>query len=548
MERSSGVLMHISSLPNEYGIGSFGKSAYDFVDFLVETGQTYWQILPLTTTSFGDSPYSSYSAFAGNTHLIDLDLLVKADVLDERDLEDIQIKADAKKVDYIEVANVRRPLLEKAVQAFIKNKGLETEAYESFVTDNAFWLIPFAEFMTVKENQGDTPWYEWDDDFRNYEQDFIKEYCLEHETQMNYHLVTQFWFLEQWLSLKEYANNVNILFVGDIPIYVARDSVEMWESSHLFLVDEDKNPTLVAGVPPDAFSDTGQYWGNPIYDWEYMRKHNYEWWVQRTKENFKLYDVVRIDHFRGFESYWAIPFGAESAKEGSWVKGPDYELFKQIKKELGELKIIAEDLGFITEEVIDLREATGFPGMKILQHGFSGKDSLDLPHHYGQNTIAYVGTHDNPTALEWYQLHTTLEQRDQLDLYLNRRSGEQVTDALNRGIAGSQSRIVIYTMQDLLHLGEEARMNRPSTIGDNWDWRMTENALTVDVEERLRDWTETYFRLNERLLDKEEDAVEFFEDTESLVEHTEDVVDEVIEKMEVIVNKKEKNIEGEQDD
>ncbi len=525
MERTSGVLLHISSLPNEYGIGTFGKSAYGFVDFLVETEQTYWQILPLTTTSFGDSPYQSFSAFAGNTHFIDFDLLIEEGVLTKKDVQDINFGDNPEKVDYHRIFNERRPVLDQAVLNFVANGGLKTKEFNDFVENNAIWLEPFVQYMTIKEGQGLRAWYEWPEEFRQYDEETVLAYCEKHQEVVNYHRVTQYWFFKQWSALKEYANANHIQIIGDIPIYVSRDSVEMWQTPELFLVDEKGNPTGVAGVPPDVFSADGQYWGNPIYDWAYMEENNYEWWVLRMSESFKLYDVVRIDHFRGFESYWEIPFGSETAITGEWKEGPGNRLFDQIEKELGDLKVIAEDLGFITEEVVEMREKTGYPGMKILQNGISGQDNLDLPHHYTPNTIAYVGTHDNRTALDWYLNQADLEARDQLDLYFNRRPGEPIADALNRGIAASPSHIVVYMMQDLLRLGEEARMNIPSTIGDNWDWRMKEEAITVDLKERLLQWTETYFRVNESLLTEEEvlpdEEKAVFEEAKSLQERTE---------------------------
>lgn len=503
MERTSGVLLHISSLPNKYGIGSFDQTAYDFVDFLVETGQKYWQILPLTTTSYGDSPYQSFSAFAGNPHFIDLERLVKEGYIKESAVEEADFGDNPLKVNYEKIFKNRRPLLTEAVSKFVEEEGLKTEEYQHFITENESWLMPFAQYMTVKEGQGLKPWYEWPEKFRKYDQKIVQGYCTENKDELNYHLVTQYWFFKQWQSLKTYANKHNIFIIGDMPIYVARDSVEMWTTPELFLVDKKGKPTAVAGVPPDAFSAVGQYWGNPLYDWEYMSQTDYEWWVQRMRESFKLYDAVRIDHFRGFESYWEIPFGAETAATGEWKLGPGVRLFHKITKELGELKIIAEDLGYITDEVIAMREDTGFPGMKILQNGFSGADSLDLPHHYEKNTIAYVGTHDNPTALDWYLNYANAEQRDQADLYLKRCAGEHISDALNREIATSQSKIAIYVMQDLLHLSQEGRMNIPSTIGDNWDWRMTTEAITIDVKEKLLQWTQTYFRLNEAFNQKQ---------------------------------------------
>lgn len=524
MERTSGVLLHISSLPSEYGIGSFGKTAFDFVDFLVETKQKYWQILPLTTTSFGDSPYQSFSAFAGNTHFIDFDLLINEGVLTEEDLEGYDFGDNPVKVDYQKIFNQRRPLLNLAVENFIAKQGLEQEDFKQFVEDNNVWLKPFVQYMTVKEAHGLKPWYEWPDKFRNYDESTIEEYVQNNEDQKNYHMITQYWFFKQWTNLKEYANDNKILIVGDIPIYVARDSVEMWTTPELFKVDENGDPTGVAGVPPDSFSADGQYWGNPIYDWEYMEESDYKWWVLRMEESFRLYDLVRIDHFRGFESFWEVPYGSATAQTGEWKEGPSTRLFDQIKKELGELDVIAEDLGFITEEVIEMRNQTGFPGMRILQNGFYGEDNLDLPHQYDWNSIAYVGTHDNPTALDWNLNFANSEQRDQADVYLNRKPGEHIADAMNRGIAASQSRIVIYMMQDLLRLGAEGRMNIPSTIGDNWDWRMTSDSVTADVQEKLLQWTETYFRVNDELLaedaevsDEEKDE---FEPAEELAKRT----------------------------
>lgn len=497
MERESGVLLHISSLPSKYGIGSFGKAAYDFVDFLVETRQTYWQILPLTTTGYGDSPYSSYSAFAGNTNFIDFDLLIEAGHLAEEDLTDIHFGSNPNKVDYNLLNIERRPLLEKAVSHFTKEGGLEKSAFVDFTSENKKWLKPFAEYMTVKENFEQQAWFNWPEEYRMYDEKTIEDFCAQHQELMTYHYVTQFWFSEQWHQLKKYANDHFISIIGDIPIYVAHDSVEMWTASELFLVDESRTPLFVSGTPPDAFSDEGQYWGNPLYDWEYMEENEYEWWVWRVKASFNLYDVVRLDHFRGFEAYWQIPYKAPSAKDGKWVKGPDKTLFKTLNEKLGKLNIIAEDLGYITEEVEELLEFTGYPGMTILQHAFNGvNENEHMPHLYTNNLVSYVGTHDNETAYGWYLDSSNQAGRDLLDLYLNRKPGEHVADAFNRALAASVSDTIIYSMQDLLRLDNRARMNRPSTIGDNWDWRMEEKDLSIDLKERLILWTKTYFREN----------------------------------------------------
>ena len=501
-KRQSGVLMHISSLSGKYGIGSFGQSAYDFVDFLVRTKQRYWQILPLGTTSYGDSPYQSFSAFAGNTYFIDFDILIEEGLLNEADVKGADFGDDPRKVDYAKIFDARRPIMEKAVARFLKADDLSD--YESFVEQNAAWLEVFAEYMAIKEHFDNLAWTEWPDEaIRRREPASLASYREKLADKLTYHRVTQYLFFKQWLRLKAYANEHHIEIVGDMPIYVAADSADVWAQPHFFKTDAVGKPTCVAGCPPDEFSETGQLWGNPIYDWEAMDKDGYAWWIERLRESFKIYDIVRIDHFRGFESYWEVPAGSETSASGKWVKGPDYKLFAAVKEALGDLNIIAEDLGFMTDEVIELRERTGFPGMKILQFAFNPDDeSIDSPHLAPNNSVMYTGTHDNNTVLGWYKDEIDDATRQYMAQYTNRKEYETVPHAMLRTIFASVSFMAVATMQDLLELDSAARMNYPSTIGGNWTWRMTAEELNPIVEGELYSLTKTYRRMNTDLINK----------------------------------------------
>ncbi|MBZ2020162.1 4-alpha-glucanotransferase [Streptococcus sanguinis] len=501
-KRQSGVLMHISSLPGKYGIGSFGQSAYDFVDFLVRTKQRYWQILPLGTTSYGDSPYQSFSAFAGNTYFIDFDVLIEEGLLNEVDVKGADFGDDPKKVDYAKIFDARRPIMEKAVARFLKADDLSD--YESFVEQNAAWLEVFAEYMAIKEHFDNLAWTEWPDEaIRRRDAASLASYREKLADKLTYHRVTQYLFFKQWLRLKAYANEHHIEIVGDMPIYVAADSADVWAQPHFFKTDAVGKPTCVAGCPPDEFSETGQLWGNPIYDWEAMDKDGYAWWIERLRESFKIYDIVRIDHFRGFESYWEVPADSETSASGKWVKGPDYKLFAAVKEALGDLNIIAEDLGFMTDEVIELRERTGFPGMKILQFAFNPDDeSIDSPHLAPNNSVMYTGTHDNNTVLGWYKDEIDDATRQYMAQYTNRKEYETVPHAMLRTIFASVSFMAIATMQDLLELDSAARMNYPSTIGGNWTWRMTAEELNPIVEGELYSLTKTYRRMNTDLINE----------------------------------------------
>ena len=491
-KRSSGVLMHITSLPGQFGIGTFGKSAYEFVDFLEETKQTYWQILPLTTTSYGDSPYQSFSAVAGNLNLIDFSLLKEDGLLEESDYVKVNFGENPEKVDYALLFEARRPILEKAVANTSKNSEVLAEI-EKFEAENSSWLADYAEYMAIKESFGYKSFIHWDEDIKKGEEAAREKYRTELQDSIRYYTVTQYFFFKQWLALKEYANEKGIKIIGDMPIYVSADSVEMWTMPELFKVDANNEPLYVAGCPADDFSPTGQLWGNPIYDWEKHKEQGFSWWIYRVQESFKIYDVLRIDHFKGFSDFWQIDKDAENAVNGTWEAGPGIELFQKIKEQLGDLPIVAENLGFIDAKAEKLLDDSGYPGMKILQFAFPGEDNLDRPHHYTQNSVAYTGTHDNDVVNGWYEKLSESE-KELVSEYLNRRDDETITEAMIRGIYSSVSDYAIVTMQDLLDKDATSRMNVPSTVGGNWEWRMLAEDLTEERKEFLRNITVRYSR------------------------------------------------------
>lgn len=499
-QRTSGVLMHITSLPGPFGIGTFGKEAYDFVDFLVETKQTFWQLLPLTTTSYGDSPYQSFSAIAGNPHLIDFALLAKDGFLQESDYEGICFGADPTRVDYALLYQIRRPILEKAVKAFLADEKQKVALLE-FEKANSSWLNDYAEFMAIKEYFGNRALQEWEDKAvvaRN--EEALDKYRLALADKIDYFKVCQYFFFSQWKQLKRYANERHIKIIGDMPIYVSADSVEVWTKPQLFKLDSERKPTFVAGVPADQFSADGQLWGNPLYDWAEHEKTGFSWWIYRIHESFKLYDLLRIDHFKGFSDYWQVDGKATVAKVGSWEPGPGYSLFKVVKETLGDLPIIAEDLGNIDAKARKLLNDCGYPGMKILEFGLSdvtGK-SIDAPHRCIPNSIAYMGTHDNEVVNGWYQ-NLSAEQQEYVDAYSNRKPIEPVSQAMLRVLFATVSDTAIATMQDILDLGEDSRMNYPSTIGGNWQWRMRKEDLTEERKAFLIKVTRLYQRVNEAL-------------------------------------------------
>ncbi len=487
--RKSGILMHISSLPSNYGIGTMGKEAYNFIDFLEKTNQKVWQVLPVGHTSYGDSPYQSYSSYGGNPYFIDLDFLFKDGYLKKEELETISGGINTEKVNYGWLFETRLPLLKKAAQRFLEKP--EAEFY-TFLEENRFWIEDYSCFMALKEKMGHKSREDWDNTLKTKND---KSIAFADEETVRIYKVIQYFFFKQWFELKKYANEKGIEIVGDLPIYCASDSSDVWSEEKVFLLDEDFKPFLVSGVPPDGFSPLGQRWGNPIYDWEYLEKTKYSWWVNRVGHALKVFDIVRIDHFRGFDSYFAIDAKEDTAVNGRWVEGPKMKLFKALEKELGDnLPIIAEDLGYLTESVKKLLSDTGYPGMKILQFAFDSKESGDyLPHNYTRNSVCYVGTHDNDTASGWFE---KLNEKDRImaESYLNLTKIEGISKGLIRGAMASVSDLCIICMQDWLNLKSEARMNTPSTNSGNWQWRMKKNAITEKLEDEIKEMTKLFQR------------------------------------------------------
>lgn len=491
--RTAGVLMPVASLPSDYGIGCFSKEAYEFIDNVKESGLSLWQILPLGPTGFGDSPYSSFSTFAGNPYYIDPGELIEKGWLKKKDIEKYDFGHDPGHVDYGKIYEARFKMLRKA----FKNSGIENDRkFKAFVKKNGFWLDDYALYMAVKTHKKGAPWLQWDEDLRTRKKEAINKAKERYAGDILFYEFLQLEFEEEWKKLKSYANKKGVKIVGDVPIYVAMDSADTWSGAELFQLDKDMKPQAVAGCPPDYFSPTGQLWGNPLYDWDYHRKTGYRWWIKRFKRMFEFYDVVRIDHFRGFDSYYSIPYGSETAVNGHWVKGPGYSLFDTMKKELGEREVIAEDLGILTDSVRKLVKRTGYPGMKILEFAFDpGSDSDYLPHNHIKNSVVYTGTHDNDTCLGWYRTAGRKDRRF-IDKYLNIGDipEKEIPWVFIRNAMGSVADICIIPMQDFLALGSEARINTPSTLGNNWSWRMKKNAFTKKIKRRIREMVGLYRR------------------------------------------------------
>ncbi len=496
--RASGVLLPISSLSSKYGIGCFSKEAYQFVDFLKKNGQSYWQILPLVQTSYGDSPYQSFSTFAGNPYFISLEKLIQKGLLKRKDCDACDFGSDPSDVDYGKMYRVRYRLLKKAFEQF--DPDTDT-GFRAFRIQESVWLHNYALFMALKDHFKGKSWTEWPDDLRMRKPEALKEYQEKLKKPILFYEYLQYEFFSQWEELKSYANERGIRIIGDLPIYVALDSADAWAEPELFQFGQDRKPTAVAGCPPDAFSATGQLWGNPLYDWQYHKQTKYEWWIRRVSSCFRIYNVVRIDHFRGFDEYYSIAAGDKTAEFGEWKKGPGIELFDALKNALGELNIIVEDLGLITDSVRELVRCSGFPNMKVLEFAFDAKDSSGtneyLPYNYDKNCVVYTGTHDNETLYGWLD---SIPKADygMIEKYVGRKISDkkEMVVEIIRLAQSSAANICIVPIQDYLILDNKARMNEPSTLGKNWRWRLLPDQLTTQAGLLMKSMTRAYGRMS----------------------------------------------------
>ena len=492
MDRASGILLPISALPSPYGIGTLGKAAYAFADFLHAAGQRYWQLLPLGPTSYGDSPYQSFSTFAGNPYFIDLDLLAEEGLLDKEDLAAADWGNDPRYVDYGKIYEVRFDVLRRA---FLRGRERDREAVERFQAENP-WLKNYTLYMAVKTHFGMKSWLEWPDEaIRVRAPEAVARYEKELAEDVAFYTYLQYLFFKQWGELREYIHSLGIRIIGDLPIYVAMDSADVWAEPEFFQLGEGNIPTEVSGVPPDYFSADGQLWGNPLYDYDRMRQDGFGWWIRRVEGASRLFDVIRIDHFRGLESYWAVPYGAETAREGRWRKGPGMDLVGVLTQWFHGLDIIAEDLGFLTPEVHQLLRDSGLPGMKVLEFAFDAREPSNyLPHTYERNCVCYVGTHDNETVMQWR------EQADRADVtfarkYLGLNEAEGFHWGMIRGGMSSVADTFVAQMQDYLGLGAEGRMNTPGTLGNNWRWRLLPGEASPALARKIRRYAHMYGRL-----------------------------------------------------
>jgi 4-alpha-glucanotransferase len=492
LPRSGGILLHPTSLPGPYGIGDLGPQAYRFVDFLVFSGCKLWQVLPLGPTGYGDSPYQCFSAFAGNPYLISPDFLLREGLLIESDLDDKPNFA-ASRVDFGLLIPWKLNLLQKAFVRYQSEPDSLRAELDSFRVENSSWLDDYALFMALKDSYGGGAWNGWPDEVKKREAKTLSDARQSLASSILRYSFYQFLFFKQWNALRKYANDKGIKIIGDIPIFVAGDSADVWANPELFFLDEHGNPTVVAGVPPDVFSPTGQLWGNPLYRWDEHKRSGYAWWIERVKATLKMVDMIRLDHFRGFAGYYEIPATDETAEHGQWKPGPGADLFQALRSTLGnDLPVIAEDLGLITPDVIAIREEFGLRGMKILQFGFSGPDNSFLPHNYACNCVAYTGTHDNDTSVSW--LATTSREEREFALRYLRSDGHDFAWDLIRAIWSSVAVFVVAPMQDVLSLGGEARMNYPSRLGGNWEWRMRDDDMNDLLAKKLKEINYLYRR------------------------------------------------------
>lgn len=492
--RKSGVLLHISSLPSEYGIGTFGKEAYNFVDFLKNSGQSYWQILPIGPTGYGDSPYQSFSTFAGNPYFIDLDMLCKDGLIQKSDYTELDWGDEKDRVDYEKIFENKFSVLRIAYNnSYEKLK----EEINEFRAENSYWIENYAMFMALKREFKLKSYKDWDDDIKLRDTETMNKYYTKLEKDINFYIFNQYMFDKQWKKLKKYANENGIEIIGDIPIYVAEDSADAWAYNEILCLDERRIPTVVAGCPPDLFSDKGQLWGNPVYDWEALERTEYEWWIKRIEKALSLYDVVRIDHFRGFDSYYTIPYGSEDAVIGEWKRGPGMKFFNFLEEKLGgKLPIIAEDLGDLNDDVRKLLKDSRFPGMKVLEFAFDPySDNEYLPHNFKKNCIGYIGTHDNETAVGWFKSQPSDVVEFAKDYMQIKDDEKEINWRFIRCLFSTAADTVIVQMQDILGLDNSARMNTPSTLGGNWEWRMESGMLSDELCEKLKNVTSVYKRI-----------------------------------------------------
>ena len=488
--RESGILMHITSLPGDFGVGTMGKSAFAFVDFLKQAKQSHWQILPLTPTGYGDSPYQSCSTYAGNPYLIDLQLLIEDGLLEENEVNAIHWCDREDKVNFGTLYENRGKILRLAYSRFE-----DQEALDAFSRKHSSWLPDFALFMALKDQYQGAPWYTWRNELKYRQPEAIWTARQELKEQIRFYYFQQYLFYTQWEALRSYAHENGVQIIGDVPIYVPYDSADVWSSPEYFQLDQQLQPVSVAGCPPDGFSEDGQLWGNPLYRWDLMEKDGFSWWLRRLAAAGELYDIVRIDHFRGLEAYWSVPYGDTTARNGKWIKGPGMQFINAIKKGLPELKMIAEDLGFLTQEVLDLRDESGFPGMKVLGFAFDSREPSEyLPHTYERNCVCYTGTHDNMTMRQWFET-APQEAVEYAAKYMCLNEQEGYVWGTIRTAMSSVSDLCVVQMQDYLELGGDARMNFPGTTGSNWVWRAENGCFTEALAEKIYQMTQLYGRL-----------------------------------------------------